>query len=431
MPQRVLSVELPAHVGETVLLHGWVHRRRTLKSVSFLVLRDRAGLAQVVMPKPTKAQEAVISEEAAVTVVGTVVANPVAPSGVELVNAEVDARAAAETPPFELFRPELRAGLATQLDSAPLAFRHPGRRTALHVAAAATRGFRAALERQGFTEIFTPKIVAAATESGANVFPVDYFGRKAYLAQSPQFYKQLMVGVFERVFEVGPVFRAEPHDTGRHLAQYTSLDAEFGFVEDHRDVMAVVRAAVAGMVEAATAVVASLGDEPTVSVGGDVPEVPAEIPTVHFPDALSTAGAAPDEPDLSPADERVLGEWAKREHGSDFLFVTGYPMAKRPFYTHPDPADETWSNSFDLLFRGVELVTGGQRLHRYDDYVAALASRGQPLEPYRSYIDAFRYGMPPHGGFAIGLERFVARLLGLGNVREATAFPRDRTRVEP
>lgn len=415
MPQRVLSSELSAHVGETVLLRGWVHRRRSLKSVSFLIVRDRAGLAQVVVPEPAQ-----VPEESAVAVVGTVVANPAAPAGVEVVKPTVDALAAAETPPFELFRPELRATLPTQLDTAPLAFRHPGRRQALQVAAAATRGFRTALEKSGFTEIFTPKLVATATESGANVFPVDYFGRTAYLAQSPQFYKQLMVGVFERVFEVGPVFRAEPHDTGRHLAQYTSLDAEIGFIEDHREVMAVVRAAIAGMVEAAGAI-----------AGEAVPDVPAEIPTIHFRDALSTAGAAPDEPDLSPADERALGEWARREHGSDFLFVTGYPMVKRPFYTHPDPADARWSNSFDLLFRGVELVTGGQRLHRHEDYLAALAAGGQPVEPYRSYLDAFRYGIPPHGGFAIGLERFVARVLGLANVREATAFPRDRTRLAP
>lgn len=415
MPQRVLSSELSAHVGETVLLRGWVHRRRSLKSVSFLIVRDRAGLAQVVVPEPAQ-----VPEESAVAVVGTVVANPAAPAGVEVVKPTVDALAAAETPPFELFRPELRATLPTQLDTAPLAFRHPGRRQALQVAAAATRGFRTALEKSGFTEIFTPKLVATATESGANVFPVDYFGRTAYLAQSPQFYKQLMVGVFERVFEVGPVFRAEPHDTGRHLAQYTSLDAEIGFIEDHREVMAVVRAAIAGMVEAAGAI-----------AGEAVPDVPAEIPTIHFRDALSTAGAAPDEPDLSPADERALGEWARREHGSDFLFVTGYPMVKRPFYTHPDPADARWSNSFDLLFRGVELVTGGQRLHRHEDYLAALAAGGQPVEPYRSYLDAFRYGIPPHGGFAIGLERFVARVLGLANVREATAFPRDRTRLVP
>jgi nondiscriminating aspartyl-tRNA synthetase len=372
--QRVLATELPAHIGSTVLLHGWVHRRRSLKSVSFLIVRDRTGLGPSVVA--------------------------------------VSAPAAA--PPFELFRPTVRASLPAQLDAAAVALRHPARRAALRAAAAAVTGFRSTLDSRGYTEIFTPKLVAAATESGANLFGVDYFGRPAYLAQSPQFYKQLMVGVFERVYEVGPVFRAEPHDTGRHLAQYTSLDVELGFIGDHRDVMAVVREAVAGMVPA----------------GGDV-TVPHEIPALHFPEALRIAGAAPDEPDLAPADERAIGEWARREHGSEFVFVTGYPTAKRPFYTHPDPAEPRWSNSFDLLFRGVEVVTGGQRLHRYDDYVAALRQRGLPMEPYRSYVDAFRYGMPPHGGFAIGLERFVARLLGLANVREATAFPRDRTRLEP
>jgi nondiscriminating aspartyl-tRNA synthetase len=246
------------------------------------------------------------------------------------------------------------------------------------------------------------------------VFRLDYFGRPAYLAQSPQFYKQLMVGVFERVYEVGPVFRAEPHDTARHLAQYTSLDAELGFIRDHRDVMAVLTTTLAGMAEAVA---------PWARLS-----VPAEIPAVPFAEALKIAGAPDDEPDLAPAHERAVGEWARREHGSEFVYVTGYPMAKRPFYTHPDPADPRYSNGFDLLFRGVELVTGGQRLHRYDDYAAAL---GGDLTPYAGYLDGFRYGMPPHGGFAIGLERFVARLLRAANVREVTAFPRDLHRIAP
>jgi nondiscriminating aspartyl-tRNA synthetase len=411
--QPVVSTELPAHIGSTVRLHGWVHRRRSLKNVSFLILRDRAGLAQVVALPPAFEDT---PEETAVVVTGRAVANPVAPGGVEVVDPVVTAVSPpAQPPPFELFRPVLRTNLAGILDAAPVALRHPARRHALRTAAAAVRGFRSTMDGLGATEIFTPKLVAAATESGANLFGVDYFGRTAYLAQSPQFYKQLMVGVFDRVYEVGPVFRAEPHDTGRHLAQYTSLDVEIGFIGDHRDVMAVAREAVAGMV-AATDV--------------DV-TVPADVPVVHFVDALGIAGASDDEPDLAPAHERAIGEWAIREHGSDFVFVSGYPMAKRPFYTHPDPSRPAYSNSFDLLFRGMELITGGQRLHRYDDYVAALSTRGQDVAPYQSYVDAFRYGIPPHGGFAIGLERFVARLLRLSNVREATAFPRDRARLEP
>jgi len=430
--QRILSIQLSAHSGEIVMIAGWVHRRRLLKSVAFLIVRDAAGLTQVVVTTPDlRSQLASLPDESVVEVTGTVTANAAAPSGVELRSASVRVlssrtesasgvppRAGSAVPlPLELHRPTLTASLPTQLDHAALALRHPTRAAALRIAAAACAGFRAALDAQRFVEIHTPKIVGSATESGANVFVLDYFGRPGYLAQSPQFYKQLMVGVFERVYEVGPVFRAEPHDTARHLAQYTSLDAELGFIADHRDVMAVLTSVLAGMA-AAVAPWAEL-------------TVPPEIPAVRFAEALRIVGAPADEPDLAPAHERALGQWARREHGSEFVFVTGYPMRKRPFYTHPDPADPAASNGFDLLFRGVELVTGGQRLHRYEQYVAALTAAGEPLGPYAGYLDGFRYGMPPHGGFAIGLERFVARLTGAANIREVTAFPRDLHRIAP
>jgi nondiscriminating aspartyl-tRNA synthetase len=423
--QRVLSTELSAHVGDTVTLNGWIHRRRLLSAVAFLILRDRAGLAQAVVTDPdTRDELSKLPEETAVAVTATVVANPSAPDGFELVDPVIRAVSEpAEPVPVDLFRPRLGASLPVVLDEAAVALRHPARRAAARISAAAVGGFRSVLDGLGFTEVQTPKLVASATESGANLFRVDYFGRPAYLAQSPQFYKQTLVGVFERVYEVGPVFRAEPHDTARHLAQYTSLDAELGFVRDHHDVMAVLRTVIAGMVDAVASRAAHVA-----LCGADVPAVPASIPEIHFADALALIGAAATEPDLAPAHERALGEWAAAEHGSDFLFVTGYPMAKRPFYTHPSP-DPVYSNSFDLLFRGVELVTGGQRLHRYDDYVAALA--GQSLSPYERYLSAFRYGMPPHGGFAIGLERFVARLVGAANVREVTLFPRDLHRLSP
>jgi nondiscriminating aspartyl-tRNA synthetase len=262
------------------------------------------------------------------------------------------------------------------------------------------------------------------------VFSVDYFGGRAYLAQSPQFYKQTMVGALERVYEVGPVFRAEPHDTARHLAEYTSLDAELGFVRDHTDVMAVLRATLAGMVDA----VRTRAAVDLALLAVDPPEVPAEIPSVDFTDAQHMIEADTGEPtvgeaDLAPAHERWIGDWAQRQHGCDFVFVTGYPQAKRPFYTHPDPARPGFTNSFDLLFRGIEVVTGGQRIHRYDDVVAALGD--QDPSPLAGYLDAFRYGMPPHGGFAIGLERWTARLVGAANVREVTLFPRDLNRLTP
>ncbi|MFI1193940.1 aspartate--tRNA(Asn) ligase [Micromonospora sp. NPDC020750] len=427
--QRILSTQLPAHAGATVRVAGWVHRRRLLKSVTFLIVRDAAGLTQVVVTDPAvRAAVEALTEETVVEVFGTATANPAAPAGVELTDPRVRPLGPpAVPPPFDLYRPALTASLPTQLDHAPVALRHPTRSAALRISAAAVAGFRAALDARDFVEIHTPKVVGSSTESGANVFALDWFGRPAYLAQSPQFYKQLMVGVFERVYEVGPVFRAEPHDTVRHLAQYTSLDAELGFVADHRDVMAVLRDTLAGML----ATVADRAGAALATLGVTPPEVPARIPEVHFTEALRIAGAPADEPDLAPAHERALGEWARAEHSSEFLFVTGYPMAKRPFYTHPDPARPAYSNGFDLLFRGLELVTGGQRLHGYDDYLAALAARGEPVGPYAGYLDAFRHGMPPHGGFAIGLERFVARLVGAANVREVTAFPRDLHRLTP
>src|SRR5436190_7013208 len=395
---RVLSTELAAHVGERVSMAGWLHAKRELGSVSFAVLRDRTGLAQIVL-----AEQIELVLETVIEVEGIVVAAAQAPGGVELHEPSFRVLSEpAEAPPIELRTPELKETLPVQLNYAPVALRHPGGRERFKVAAAAVRGFRAALDGLGFTEISTPKIVASATESGANVFSLDYFGREAFLAQSPQFYKQTMVGVFERVYETGHVFRAEPHDTGRHLAEYTSLDAELGFIRDHFDVMAVLREVIAGMMSA---------------VGEHGVEVPAEIPSVHFADT------GVDDVDLSPADERRICE----KHG-ELVFVTGFPMAKRPFYTHPEPERPEYSNSFDLLFRGMEIVTGGQRLHRYEDYVTAL---GGETEPFEGYLQAFKYGLPPHGGFALGLERFVAQLVGAVNVRETTLFPRDMSRLTP
>ena len=431
---RTLAADLPAHAGEAVTVEGWLHRRRTLKSVTFLVLRDRSGLVQVVLT--TAEQLAAVSgvgEETVCRVSGIATPNSQAPRGVELTEPCVTVLSSlAAPPPFDLYRPTVPATLPTILDHAPVALRHPQLRAPHVISAASVAGYRAALDGLGFTEIHTPKIVGSATESGANVFEIDYFGTRAYLAQSPQFFKQTMVGVFERVYETGPVFRAEPHDTARHLAQYTSLDAEFGFIEDHHDVMAVLREAIAGMLGA----VRERAGAECELLGAKVPEVPSRLPEIHFSDAQELLAAHTDEdprgePDLAPAHERWLSGWALREHGSEFLAVTGYPMRKRPFYTHPDPARPEYSNSFDLLFRGLELVTGGQRLHKYEDYVAALAARGEGTEAYAGYLQAFQHGMPPHGGFALGLERWVARLIGVENVRLATLFPRDITRLSP
>jgi nondiscriminating aspartyl-tRNA synthetase len=432
--ERVWTIELAAHAGRRVALGGWLHRFRRLGGVAFLVLRDGRGTAQVVVDDPALAERLTgLHAESVLAVEGLVVAEPQAPGGVELRQPSVEVVApAGAPPPLELFRPTLGAQLPTVLDHAPVALRHPRQRALFRIAAASMAGFRSALGACGFVEIQTPKIVAAATESGANVYRLDYHGRPAYLSQSPQLYKQVMVGVFERVFEIGPAFRAEPHDTARHLNEFVSLDAEMGFIADHTTVMAVLTETIRGM----TAAVREQAADAVALLGLSLPEVPAEVPRLHFVEAQAriardTGEDLAGELDLAPSHERWLGDWARREHGSDFLFVTGYPMAKRPFYTHPEPGRPEHSNSFDLLFRGLELVTGGQRLHRYDDYLAALAARGLDAAPLEWYLEAFRHGMPPHGGFAIGLERWVARLVGAQNVRETTLFPRDLQRLTP
>ncbi len=432
--ERIWSIDIDGHIGEDVVLAGWIHRFRQLSGVSFLILRDAKGLAQIVIEDPGLVSEiARLPLESVVSVTGRVVAVEQAPNGVEIHDPRITIISeAVEPPPFDLFRPKIQALLPTQLDHAPLSLRHLRARALTRLSAALVSGFRATLTGLDFTEIHTPKIVAAATESGANVFAIDYFGRPAFLAQSPQLYKQIMVGVFERVFEVGPVFRAEPHDTPRHLNEYVSLDAEMGFIVDHTTIMELLTTVIRGMLAQAGDSLGATLEQFKIAL----PELSASIPAVHFADAQRMISAATGENlegefDLAPSHERWLGEWARTEYDSDFLFVTGYPRVKRPFYTHPDPSRPDFTNGFDLLFRGLELVTGGQRLHRYADYLDALTERGFDPEPLGWYLEAFKHGMPPHGGFAIGLERFVSRIAGIENVREVTLFPRDLNRLVP
>jgi nondiscriminating aspartyl-tRNA synthetase len=432
--ERIWTTDLLQHVGEHVQLAGWLHRLRVLGGLSFLILRDGKGIAQIVVSEDRLIRAlGALNAESVLAIEGIVVSSDQAPGGIEVQAKHIEVLVPASAPPpLDLFRPTIPAQLPTMLDHAPITLRHPQLRRNFQLSAAALNGFRHKLDNLGFVEITTPKIVASATEGGANVFRLDYFERSAYLAQSPQFYKQIMVGVFERVYEVGPVFRAEPHDTPRHLNEYVSLDAELGFIDDHSTVMGVLTEVMAGMIEA----VKDLAAQDRRFHDIEFPVPPVSIPAIRFTEALEMIGRATgedlaDELDLAQAHEQWLGNWVKREHDADFLFVTGFPMAKRPFYTHPDPTRPGYSNSFDLLFRGLEVVTGGQRLHRYDDYLAALAARTLEPEPFNWYLEAFKHGMPPHGGFAIGLERWIARLVGAANVRTTTLFPRDQQRVIP
>jgi nondiscriminating aspartyl-tRNA synthetase len=432
--ERIWSSELAARAGQQVRLAGWLHRFRQLSNVSFLLLRDGKGVSQVVVEDPEQVKElARLPNETVLSVVGTAVAVSAAPSGVELHAPTIEVISLpVGPPPFDLYRPTISAQLPTILDHAAVALRHPRFRATHAIAAASAEGYRKTLRQRDFVEIFTPKLVASATEGGANVFAVDYFGREAFLAQSPQFYKQIMVGVYERVFEIGPVFRAEPHDTPRHLNEFVSLDFEMGFIHDHTTVMRMLADVLRGMLNE----VRETAEDALGLLRAALPSLPAEIPVIHFADAQrlitdSTGEDIIDEPDLAPAHERWLGDWAQRTYESDFLFVEGYPMAKRPFYTHPQPGRPAFTNSFDLLFRGLELTTGGQRLHRHADYLSALAERGLPSEPFAGYLEAFAFGLPPHGGCALSLERWVARLIGAANIRETALFPRDMHRLTP
>jgi nondiscriminating aspartyl-tRNA synthetase len=434
--ERIRTTAVPSHIGEQVRIAGWLHSWRQMGGIHFLVIRDGWGTIQAVVETESEIASLVESGatfESVIAVEGRVVEETQAPGGAELHDLCIEViTPVREAAPVPLNKRKLTTGLSTLLDHAPITDRHPSRRAVLRLASGVMSGFRRVLDERGFTEIATPKIVAAATESGANVFQLDYFGRPAYLAQSPQFYKQIMVGVFERVYEVGPVFRAEEHDTARHLNEYISLDMEMGFIEDHFTIMAVLRDVLASILDTLHEQYEAELELLRVAM----PLVPEQIPHIHFADAQEwiyrTHGVdVRGEPDLSPQDERWLGQWAQQEYGSDFLYVTDYPMRKRPFYTYPDPERPEYSNSFDLIFRGTELVTGGQRLHRYEDYVAALEKAHLPMEPFAYYLEAFRYGMPPHGGFAIGSERLLMQLLGASNVRLTTAFPRDIMRLVP
>jgi nondiscriminating aspartyl-tRNA synthetase len=429
--ERVLVNEVARQIGQRVRVAGWLHQVRTLGGVTFVLVRDRSGIVQAVFDREPAAL-AGLQTESVIAVTGTVVAEPRAALGVELHDVTIEVLSPVTAVlPFEINKKVLKPALDTLLDHAPLGLRHPTKQATFRLVAAMGQALRAAFIARGCTEIHTPKLVASATEGGANLFPVRYFDRQAYLAQSPQLYKQMMVGVFERVFEIAPVFRAEPHATTRHLNEYVSVDVEIGFIEDHRTVMTFLQSSLAD----AFASLAETHAADLDLLGVTVPHV-GEIPSIHFRDALQLiyerhGEDARHEPDLAPQHERWLCEWAMAAHGSPLLFVTHYPTAKRPFYTMPDPEEPAYTRGFDLLFRGLEVTTGGQRIHRPEQLLASMARFGVSPEPFGGYLEAFRSGMPPHGGFAIGLERLVMQLIGARNVRETTLFPRDVHRLTP
>ena len=424
-PVRTFAAELPDLVGQDVTLQGWVHNRRDLGGVQFLLLRDRTGVVQCVFEGAR-----IPLGESSVRVSGRVVESKKAPGGLEIqADALEEISAALEPAPIEIPKEDWAANPDTLLEYRHVSLRGLKARATMKVQAELVKAFRDYLNEQNFTEIFSPKIVAAGAEGGANLFEVDYYGKRAYLAQSPQLYKQIMMGVFERVFETAPVYRAELSHTSRHLSEYLSLDVEMGFIEDDGEVMdvqeALVKSMMAHVVERCGPQMELLGTEAPL-INGSFPRIPLLEARDLVQDryGYQTGGK-----DLDPEAERLIGRWAKEEHGSDFVFVTHYPQAARPFYTYPTPDGLT--RGLDLIFRGVEISSGGQRIHEYDVLVEELKKRRMDPDKFRGYLEVFKYGMPPHGGFAIGAERITALLLGIHNVRFARAFPRDGSRLQP
>lgn len=428
---EVLATKFDAAVvgrnNRAVTLHGMVHALRDLGGVTFLTLRTREGLVQCVCPRRPEG----VREECAVSVSGLLRPEPRAPGGAELAEARFTVLSRPAAPPPVPLSKKSSVSLDTELSLRPVTLRAPRARAVFRIQAAICRAFREFLQEEGFTEIHTPKLGRAGAEGGSSQFRVDYFGRKAVLAQSPQLYKQVMVGVFERVYEIGPVFRAEKHATQRHLNEYTSLDLEMGFLRSFTDLMALEQ----GFLRRLVALLRQEYAGELALLGAELPDA-EHIPAVRFDEAKRLAaeayGYAIREPyDLEPEEEQHIGRYAKEVWGSDFVFVTHYPGRKRPFYTMDDPEDPRYTLSFDLLFRGMEITTGGQRIHNYGQQVEKLKARGMEPEDFSGYLLFHKHGAPPHGGLGIGLERLTMQLCGLDNIRRASLFPRDRTRLEP
>lgn len=445
--QRTLTIEIPNKVGETVHIAGWVSARRNMGKIVFLDILDRTGIVQVVVSKESLNDRAQgdnvdiiddIRPQWVVRISGLVKGrsekaknNNIPTGSVEIEAQQIEIESKAEELPFDMGAPKLDVNLDTLLNYQPLTLRHASVKPVFELQAGVVEHFRTFLRSQGFTEFQSPKIVAGDAEGGASVMKVDYVGHEASLAQSPQLYKQIMVGVFERVFTVGNVFRGERHNTSRHLNEYTSLDFEMGFINDATDVMRMQNdwlISLEKLLREKFQYVFNL-------FHASIPEVPQTIPSLHFRDAQDViekefGEKCKGEPDLSPQHERWLCEYSKKQWNSDFIYITHYPNVKRAFYTMPDESDPEFTHGFDLLFRGLEITSGARRVENYELLRKRMKERGLNEADFEFYLSAFKYGLPKHGGIGFGLERFIANLLNFENVRYATLFPRDIDRID-
>lgn len=420
----------PALLGTEVSLHGAVHSLQKFGAITFLRLRLPDGALQCVLEKDQVPEGLV--QECTVRLTGTLVTEPRAPQGLEVHIQSLSILTSPKEPiAVPIDKDRLDLNIDTELPLRPVVLRNLRKRAVFKIQEAIARAFREEMYAEYFTEIHTPKIVHAGAEGGSNIFRMEYFGKKAFLAQSPQFYKQMMTGVFERVFEIAPVFRAEKHSTTRHLNEYISMDMEMGYIDSFYDLLEVETAFLQRMVRLLCSDYADVVS----FLGLELPKTD-QIPVVRFDEAKQLASEAYHRPirdpnDLEPEEEQNIGRYYQEKLGADFVFVTHYPSKKRPFYAMDDPENPKYTLSFDLLFRGEEVTTGGQRIHDYDEQVRKMLSRGMHPEEFESYLMIFKHGMPPHGGMGVGLERMTAQLCGLENIRSASLFPRDLRRYEP
>lgn len=427
--------EFPEHVNEIVMMKGIIHRIREMTGFAFVIIRTARDVVQCVYSPDFSdyRMDDKVVEGCAVKLTGKIVKDETREGRYEMQIHGIEVLSTpAEMMPIVINKKQLdNIPLDLNLNMRPVTLRNPKERAVFKIQEGIARGFREFLFSQGFTEIRTPKINAQGAEGGANIFKLDYFGKQVFLAQSPQFYKQMLVPVYERVFEVGPVFRAEHHDTSRHLNEYVSMDFEMGFIDSFYDIMNMET----GALKYIMALLKKDYADEIALLNVNLPEI-VDIPFVKFMDAKEIITKKfkkkiTDYRDFEPEEEQLLGKWAKQEFNSDFLFVTHYPSEKRPFYAMDDPADPNYTLSFDLLFRGIEITTGGQRIHDYNEQIAKMKARGMNPDDFESYLMAHKYGMPPHGGLGLGLERITMHLLGFKNVRNASMFPRDINRVTP
>jgi nondiscriminating aspartyl-tRNA synthetase len=436
VPQTSLPYsQFKDHVGEVVTIKGAIHNIRDMSDFAFIIVRTARELIQCVYSPEFSDYRLTpdVVEQSSAKISGVVVKSETR-DGSERYELQIHdivlLSTPAAIPPVVISKKQINCDLSVNLDYRPVTLRNPKERAIFKIQEGIQRGFREYLMSQGFTEVHTPKINFAGAEGGTNVFKLDYFGKQVYLAQSPQLYKQALVPVYERVFEIAPVFRAEHHDTSRHLNEYISMDFEMGFIESFTDIMNMETGVLQYIMELLKKEYA-----PEVELlKVEIPDVKT-IPCVRFKDAkemcVKKLKNITDMKDFEPEEEAFLGKWAKQQFNSDFLFVTHYLSKKRPFYTMDDPEDPEVTLSFDLLFRGIEITSGGQRIHDYNQQVEKMKKLGMNPDEFETYLMLHKYGAPPHGGLGLGLERLTMHLLGFKNVRNAAMFPRDINRVTP